>query len=216
LLAFSEAWSGFGLRATGRTPAGRDDVRLEWEIARFGTSFDGGSIEQGSIYNTGVPDSIKGSAVSIQATVDGLYGPRGWCWRLRIASRNPYFPRTPWLKPTGNGATELDLRTPESPAAIEEPAGRRDTLALSSRPNPFRSTATIQWVQPAAGVVRAEVYDAQGRLVRRLVDGTLEAGPHQMVWDGRRYDGRPISAGTYWIRLVAGDDRAQTRVVRLE
>ncbi len=216
LLGFSEAWSGFGLRAMGRTPAGRGEVRLEWEVARFGTPFAGGSIEQGATYDTGAPDSIFGSRVSIQETVEGLYGPRGWCWRLRIASRNPYFPRTPWLKPTGNGATELDLRTPESPAATEEPAGGLNALALSGRPNPFRSTASIRWMLPAAGPARVEIFDPQGRMVRRLVDGVFEAGPHQAVWDGRRNDGRPAPAGTYWIRLTAGNDRARARVVRLE
>lgn len=219
LLAFSESWGGFGLHAIGRSAAGRTDVRMEWEVARFGTSFDGGDIEAGTTYDTGLPDPSLGSSIAIEETVSGLVGPRGWCWRMRIASRNPYFPRTPWFHATGNGAAEMDLRTPASPAALDDPgitAPVASRLALACTPNPFRAGATIAWTQPANGTARVTVHDVQGRLVRTLIDEMRDAGEHRLAWDGTRGDGQRVEAGAYWIRLRAGEVEEQVRAVRIE
>ena len=35
-----------------------------------------------------------------------------------------------------------------------------------------------------------------------LVDGTLDAGPHEVVWDGKDAVGRDVSSGVYLYRLV--------------
>jgi len=218
LLGISDSYGGFGLRALGRTAAGRDAVWLEWEAQRFGTAFDGRFIFSGSTHDTGIPDPDLGSAVAIQEAAAGYFGPQGWCWRMRIASRNPYFPRTPWLRATGNGAMETDLRTPEPPSAVADAETDSETgaLMLSCRPNPFRSDATIAWTQPSAGKARVAVVDLQGRLVRRLVDEVRDAGAHRIVWDGARSDGHPAPAGTYWILVKTGDEQTRARIVRIE
>ncbi len=217
LLGLSNEWSGFGLRALGRTPAGRGVVWLEWEVDRFGEGFDAAGIVTGTTHDTGAPDPSIGSAIPIEEMVAGLVGPRGWCWRMRIASRNPYFPRTPWFHATGNGAAEMDLRTPESPAAIdseEDPGAIR--LSLSCSPNPCRSEATIAWIQKEAGEARVTVHDLQGRLVRRLFEGIRGAGEQRVVWDGANGGGRRVPAGIYWVRAEIGGEQARARIVRVE
>ena len=58
--------------------------------------------------------------------------------------------------------------------------------------------------------VRLGVYDLGGRRVKSLVDGTLGAGPHEVMWDGLDDAGRPVGAGLYFTRLeLAG--RSVTR-----
>ena len=39
-------------------------------------------------------------------------------------------------------------------------------------------------------------------LVRTLVDGTVEAGMHEVVWDGRDSAGRNLASGVYVYRLT--------------
>jgi flagellar hook assembly protein FlgD len=56
--------------------------------------------------------------------------------------------------------------------------------------------------------VRAELFDATGRRVRTLWNGELAAGTHRIRWNGRGADGRPVAAGRYWARAVAGADQA--------
>ncbi|MGD8395436.1 MAG: FlgD immunoglobulin-like domain containing protein [Candidatus Eiseniibacteriota bacterium] len=93
--------------------------------------------------------------------------------------------------------------------------GRPFVLALAQNvPNPFNPTTRIAYELPAPGVVRLAVYDIDGRLVRRLVDGERDAGPHTARWDGVDRDGRPVSSGIYFSRLEA-DGRVLTRKMLL-
>ena len=56
---------------------------------------------------------------------------------------------------------------------------------------------------PALGPVRVEIYDVQGRLVRRLLDGTPGAASvARLRWDGRDQQGRRLSSGRYWARVT--------------
>ena len=75
----------------------------------------------------------------------------------------------------------------------------------------FRS---ISFSLPSAGEARLEVYNVQGRLVKTLVEGQLEAGVHQVVWDGTDASGSQVATGVYMYRLTAGD-RVETRKMSL-
>ena len=55
---------------------------------------------------------------------------------------------------------------------------------------------------------------ADVRRVRTLIDGAvLAAGQHALPWDGHDDDGRPVSAGVYFMRLDAGPVRETRRLV---
>jgi hypothetical protein len=71
---------------------------------------------------------------------------------------------------------------------------------------------------PALGPVRIEIYDVQGRLVRRLLDGAHgAASAARLRWDGRDGQGRRLSSGRYWARVtrVFGSGEATTPVLML-
>lgn len=69
------------------------------------------------------------------------------------------------------------------------------------RPNPSRSGGALEFRTATPGRVRIALWDAGGRHVRTLVDGRLEAGEHRAAWDGRDAGGRPVAAGTYFVRM---------------
>lgn len=71
-------------------------------------------------------------------------------------------------------------------------------------PNPFNPSTRIPFELAKAGPVRLRIHDAQGRQVRRLFGGALEAGPHSLEWDGRDDAGRPAPSGVYFCRSEAG------------
>ncbi|MFN8177156.1 MAG: FlgD immunoglobulin-like domain containing protein [bacterium] len=84
-----------------------------------------------------------------------------------------------------------------------------------NRPNPFRASTTLSFSLPAAATVRLAVYDAAGRLVRRLFEHeSLGAGAHERVWDGRDEAGHVAAPGIYAYRLEA-DGRTATRKMLL-
>jgi hypothetical protein len=83
-----------------------------------------------------------------------------------------------------------------------------------SYPNPFNPETRIAFLLPHPALVSLRVYAVSGRVVRTLADGLREAGPHQLLWDGRDDRGRPAPSGTYFLRLAA-DGSIQTRKLQL-
>jgi hypothetical protein len=72
-----------------------------------------------------------------------------------------------------------------------------DAVFISQNyPNPFNPSTSIQYHIPASGNVRLEVFDVRGQVVDILVDGSMPAGDHLVVW---RSDRR--ASGTYFYRL---------------
>jgi hypothetical protein len=79
-------------------------------------------------------------------------------------------------------------------------------------PNPFRGTTVIGFDLPVASRVTLDVYDAQGRRVRRFAD-RYAAGRHSVEWDLRTADGRRAAPGLYLYRLSAGGFRSEKKMV---
>lgn len=63
------------------------------------------------------------------------------------------------------------------------------------------------------GTVDLSIFDVRGRRVRTLVDGTLHAGSHSVVWDGADNAGRRVAAGVYFARLSVGSESATKKVL---
>ncbi|MCH8328625.1 MAG: T9SS type A sorting domain-containing protein [Candidatus Marinimicrobia bacterium] len=69
-------------------------------------------------------------------------------------------------------------------------------------PNPFNPETTISFSLPQAGRVKLAVYNLLGREVRSLVANTMEAGSYKLVWNSLDNNGRTVSSGLYFYRLV--------------
>lgn len=103
------------------------------------------------------------------------------------------------------------VNTPDqSPSDLGHAMGR-------ARPNPFNPRTTIAFDLASKGDVDLSVYDASGRLVRRLVERSMEAGTHHAVWDGRSEEGRELASGTYFYELTVDGRRvASNKAVLLK
>lgn len=93
-------------------------------------------------------------------------------------------------------------------------AGAAAALALRAWPNPADADSRVAWTQARPSRVRVEVFDAAGRLVRRLAAAEMGAGTHELSWDGRDARGRRVAPGAYLYRVDAGGAVATRRVVR--
>ncbi|MBN1449159.1 MAG: VWA domain-containing protein [Bacteroidetes bacterium] len=83
-----------------------------------------------------------------------------------------------------------------------EPLVTDTYLQLANRPNPFNPVTTISYHVPPdldGQYGRLEVLDMHGRLVQRLVDGPLQAGNHEL-----RFDGTGLPSGMYLYRIISG------------
>ncbi len=75
-------------------------------------------------------------------------------------------------------------------------------------PNPLNPQATLTWTTSRVGFARIDLFDIQGRLVRRLVDEpSMAAGVHEATIDGKNQRGESLTSGIYFIRgtLLEGE-----------
>jgi hypothetical protein len=97
-----------------------------------------------------------------------------------------------------------------------DPDGVPRALALArTGANPTLGGASLRMELPHATAVRVQVFDAQGREVRRLVDAVQRAGSWPLRWDGRDATGSDAHAGLYFIRMQAEGRALEQRVVLL-
>ncbi|UCD36903.1 MAG: T9SS type A sorting domain-containing protein [Fidelibacterota bacterium] len=81
---------------------------------------------------------------------------------------------------------------------VDEGSGLPLEYALRQNyPNPFNPSTTLEFALPEAVDFRLVVYDLLGREVVRLVQQRLEAGWHQLIWNGRDARGRDLPSGVY-------------------
>ncbi len=73
----------------------------------------------------------------------------------------------------------------------------RPVVLLGNEPNPFNPMTVISFELDIPRQAELSVYGVDGRLVRTLVSGLLDAGQHRVTWDGRDAGGRPVASGTY-------------------
>jgi hypothetical protein len=84
-------------------------------------------------------------------------------------------------------------------------------------PNPFNPTTTIRFDLPKEAPVTMEIYNILGVRVRTLVKGEeINAGHHQMMWDGRDDFGSVVPSGVYLYRISAGDFHASKKMTLLK
>jgi len=99
---------------------------------------------------------------------------------------------------------------------VEPPPPPTRGLAMSApRPNPASSATTFTLTLPAASRARVEVIDLTGRRVAVLHDGDLEAGGHELHWDGRDRGRHRVPPGVYLLRASAGGASVVRRLVRM-
>jgi FlgD Ig-like domain/FG-GAP-like repeat/FG-GAP repeat len=202
----------FGITSMTSSPGGRDRVALEW---RVNPNLGGSGSSQGRTpwYSMGSQTDPLHGARQIDATLSGLAPGNAYGWSVRQLSRSPYFRYGAWLNPQPNARDQWDIRTHSSPVAVE-PTTRVTALEMSAPwPSPARGETHVAFALPRAGSADLAVRDVQGRLVRTLASGTLEAGRHEVTWNGSDASERPCAAGLYFLELRAAGERATQRIV---
>ena len=101
--------------------------------------------------------------------------------------------------------------------AVEPMAKRLTTLGeikrtalLQNYPNPFNPETWIPYQLADDALVTLKIYDQSGQIVRTLEIGRQKSGVYRdrasaAHWDGRNQNGEPVTSGTYYYQLGAGD-----------
>lgn len=97
--------------------------------------------------------------------------------------------------------------TPDASARSEDAAPTNFTLD-DAYPNPFNGSTRLSFGLQTGGTARLAVYDIAGREVERLVDGKINAGKYEFVWEAAS-----LPSGIYFIRLESSGQSLTKRII---
>ena len=196
-----------------------------------GTAIGLGSLEgylylncnDGTVWEVGLPGTIHESEATMIAT-GGSRGdfiaadpnvPSGGSYPSLLLTQTDRILR---LDPPGGGFFGPPTSSADPVQTVSAPPsdGKIGPDRATVYPNPFRSMARVNFALVRAGVVEVQIYDVAGRLTRTLFSGNLEAGPHDVAWDGLDAGRTPAKAGLYFVRVRSGGTLLDTHVVRLD
>ena len=78
-------------------------------------------------------------------------------------------------------------------------------------PNPFNAITTISADLPMPARISVEVIDINGRIIKNLFTGELNAGTHQFNWDAENN-----SAGVYFVKMTWSEGTITRKVTLLK
>jgi hypothetical protein len=90
-----------------------------------------------------------------------------------------------------------------SGSGVDDSVAAASYREVANFPNPFNPSTTISFSSTSDGHADVAVYDPSGRLIRKLLSGTVEAGRYSIPWDGRDEEGREVASGVYFYRVRA-------------
>jgi hypothetical protein len=111
----------------------------------------------------------------------------------------------------------MDFRINNPNVSIDDEVGIPPVAMLSQNyPNPFNPTTTIQFEVPRTGDVSLKVYNIRGQLVKTLVDGHMNMGPHSVVWHGEDTNNKSVASGVYFYRLETNGNTEVRKMVLMK
>ena len=119
---------------------------------------------------------------------------------------------------SGSGGVSVFINQGTRATAVAVETATPTTFALGANyPNPFNPATTIPLAIPAgAKNVDLTIYNILGQPLRQVWTGPLPAGEHQLTWDGRDAQGRPVATGVYVYRLQVDEQTRTRKMVKLE
>jgi len=83
-------------------------------------------------------------------------------------------------------------------------------------PNPFNPETTISYEIASDGIVKLDIFNLKGQLVKTLVNENKVSGPHKVVWKGTDKYGRKVASGIYQYRLTTKEGSITRKMVLMK
>jgi hypothetical protein len=198
-IAVSPATINFGQVAVGDTGTWRLLIRntgmAPLSILNIGLQSASSNFQIGSFVNGLPADSFQQVVVRFTPTASG----QSYSNALIVQSNDP-----------GEGTLTIPVAGTAGTTSVldqKRPVG----FALSQNyPDPFNPSTSIAFTIPSQEQTRLTVHDLLGREIASLIDGTMPAGSHTIVWNASG-----VASGVYLYTLTSGHYTSTRKLVLL-
>lgn len=83
-------------------------------------------------------------------------------------------------------------------------------------PNPFNHDTRIPFTLPFQSLIRIDIFDIQGKLVKNLVNDIFPIGANSVVWNGTDKNDQTVNSGIYYYRLKVGKENKTRAMIFLK
>ena len=106
----------------------------------------------------------------------------------------------------------IDSFTAAVPAGVKEVEGIPTEYSINQNyPNPFNPTTIIKYALPKTALTKISIYDLLGREIQILIDKEVEAGYHEINFNGDNFP-----SGIYFYRMQSGDFTQTKKMILLK
>jgi hypothetical protein len=98
-------------------------------------------------------------------------------------------------------------------ASVEESKGRRFVKNTKILPTPSVRNAVINYSLEKGSMVKIDIYNLSGQIVRNLLNTFHQPGNYQALWDTRDNYGRALPSGVYLCRLKTSEGFTDTKQI---
>jgi len=135
-----------------------------------------------------------------------------------------YSPATTTATPGYDATTGAAQPATVSPLVIDaavtavesNPIIPQEYVLEQNYPNPFNPSTQIVFSLPQAGRISLTIYNLLGQKLITLLDGSLAAGTHAVIWNGRDSRGGLLPSGVYFYSLKAANFTATKRMILMK
>ena len=193
----------------GKVSGDLNPTHVDPEFARGSAA---GEITGHSLWSSGLISSLLGNVLPGPGTV---YRKQDLAFQRPIALGDTLTARVKVIAHDGAGnsgedTSDADFEINDPVAGVIPDKEIPSYLVITGNmPNPFSRHTTVRFGIPRDGWVNMTVYDVSGRLVARLVDGSLPAGYHTVEWA----ENGKVGAGIYFLKLHLGSEDVTRKVV---
>ena len=90
------------------------------------------------------------------------------------------------------------------------------TSLITNYPNPFNPDTNIVFDLAKNALVKLEIYNIRGQLIRTLLNDEISAGRYNVQWDGKDDSGRYVATGIYFYQMRTDGYNAIKRMVLMK
>lgn len=202
LLGIQERVAGMTFSEFGRQIASNDSFGTDHGTAAplilFGSCVNPTIVGE----NPDIPNNVdRGEGIPMQHDFRDVYGSilMDWFDVSQEDIQNMFYP----------GFSHISLFNSCKPTNVKDEIKAGEDLLLSNYPNPFPNWTNIKF-ESIGGHVRLSIFNAMGSELQVLVDKRLEAGEHQISFNGSN-----LPAGNYYYRLQVPGQVKTRRMIKV-